>query len=248
VLRGRWRIEAEAVGVGGHIGEAFKYGPDPEDSTRLIATSLGRVLLREWGATLVTEYKALPNKVTLGAELGLASGDSAPGFGVDSSRTATDTSGNAMLPPYGSIDGPQYGQPGDNAIRNYRFNPGYRVDLILWRQIIGQVTDAWYLKPKIRWDILPGLAFDGSIIYSQMLTNSGPDATAVDATTAAGGYTLAKGGSKALGAEVDGKLTLDSGNGFAAWTEIGLLQPFSGLGPGSLSRAWALGFGLAAKF
>jgi uncharacterized protein (TIGR04551 family) len=247
VLRGRWRVEAEAVGVYGHIGETFKYAADPNDPSRLVATSLGRVLLRQWGGTLVTEYKAIPNKVTLGAELGFASGDSAPGFGVDTDRTAVDSDNNAILPPYGSIDGPQYGQPGDNAIRNFRFNPGYRVDLILWRQIVGQVTDAWYLKPKIRWDILPGLAFDGAIVYSQALTASGPDALALDATTAAGAYTLAKPGKKPLAAEVDGKLTLDSGNGFEAWTEVGLLQPFGGLG-GGLSRGWALGFGLAAKF
>lgn len=248
LLRGRWRVEAEAVAVTGHIGETFRYDQDPNDPTKLVATSLGRALLRQWGGTLVTEYKAIPNKVTLGVELGIASGDSAPGFGVDAGRTAVDANGNTILPPYGSIDGPQFGQPGDNAIRNYRFNPGYRVDLILWREIIGQVTDAWYLKPKIRWDILPGLAFDGAIIYSQMLTGSGPDATAVDTTTTAGAYSLAKPGKKPLGAEVDGRLTLDSGNGFVAWTELGMLQPFDGLGPGSLSRGWALGFGLAAKF
>jgi uncharacterized protein (TIGR04551 family) len=247
VLRGKWRVEAEAVGVYGHIGQTYQYLPDETDATRLVASPLGRVLLRQWGATLVTDYKALPNKVTVGAELGFASGDSAPGFGVDTDRTAVDANQNSMLPPYGSIDGPQYGQPGDNAIRNYRFNPGYRVDLILWRQIVGQVTDAWYLKPRVRWDILPGLAFDGSVIYSQALTAGGPGATAVDPTTTAGAYTLAKGAKKPLGVEVDGKVTLDAGNGFEAWSEVGLLQPFDGLGQG-LGRGWALGFGLAAKF
>ncbi len=248
VLRGKWRLEAEAVGVYGHIGQTYQYLPDATDASRLVATPLGRVLLRQWGGTLVADYKAIPNKVTLGGELGFASGDSAPGFGVDTDRTARDADQNAMLPPYGSIDGPQYGQPGDSAIRNYRFNPGYRVDLILWRQIVGQVTDAWYVKPRIRWDILPGLAFDGAVIYSQALTGGGPGAIAVDPTNTAGAYTLAKGAKKPLGVELDGKVTLDAGNGFEAWTELGLLQPFDGLGPGSLGRGWALGFGLAAKF
>ncbi len=247
VLRGKWRLEAEAVGVYGHIGQTYQYLPDATDATRLVATPLGRALLRQWGATLVADYKALPNKVTIGAELGFASGDSAPGFGVDTERTALDADQNSMLPPYGSIDGPQYGQPGDNAIRNYRFNPGYRVDLILWRQIVGQVTDAWYVKPSVRWDILPGLAFDGAVIYSQALTAGGPGAIAVDSTTTAGAYTLAKGAKKPLGVELDGKVTLDAGNGFEAWTELGFLQPFDGLGS-DLGRGWALGFGLAAKF
>ncbi len=239
VLRGKWRLEAEAVGVYGHIGQTYQYLPDETDATKLVATPLGRVLLRQWGATLVADYKALPNKVTVGAELGFASGDSAPGFGVDTDRTAVDANQNSMLPPYGSIDGPQYGQPGDSAIRNYRFNPGYRVDLILWRQIVGQVTDAWYLKPRVRWDILPGLAFDAAVIYSQALTAGGPGATAVDPTTTAGAYTLAKGAKKPLGVEVDGKVTLDAGNGFEAWSEVGLLQPFDGLGAGPGARLGA---------
>lgn len=247
-LKGRWRVEAEAVGVIGTLGETFDYVQDPTDPTRMVANSLGRVLLRQWAATLVTDFKAIPNKLTFGAEFGIASGDSAPGFGNDPTRTALDKDSNVILPPYGSFDGPQYGQPGDNAIRNFRFNPGYQVDLILWREILGPVTKAWYLKPRIRWDILPGLTFDSSLIYSQAMNGSTPDALAVDPTTAAGAYTLAKAGKKPLGLELDGKLTLDSGGGFAAWGEMGVLQPLSGLGPGSLSRGWMLGFGLATKF
>ncbi|ACG75400.1 conserved hypothetical protein [Anaeromyxobacter sp. K] len=244
----RWHLELETVGVYGHIGEAFEYVPDATDPTRQVISSLGRVLLRQWAATLTTRYKAIPNKVTLGAELGVASGDSAPGFGVDTERKATDASGNTMLPPYGSIDGPQFGQPGDGAIRNFRFNPAYRVDLILWRHIIGQVTDAWYLKPSIRWDILPGLALDGALVYSQALSGgSVPSAVAEDATSTTGAYVLQKQGKKPLAVEADGRLSLDSGNGFMTWVEGGVLQPFGGLG-NSLSRGWVLSFGMAAKF
>ena len=55
--------------------------------------------------------------------------------------------------------------------------------VILWRRILGQVTDAWYLRPSMRWDIFPGLVFDGAIIYSQALySQSTPSAVAAAPT------------------------------------------------------------------
>ncbi|WP_242396018.1 TIGR04551 family protein [Anaeromyxobacter oryzisoli] len=258
-LLGRWKVEAEAVGIYGNIGETFTFVQDPNDPTLLTRQSLGRVLLRQWGGALNTEFQALPNKLMVGGELGLASGDSAPGFGNVPDRLAgTATTADLALPAYGSAEGPQYGQPGDRSIRNFRFNPAYRVDLILWRGILGNVTDAWYLRPKVRWDILPGLILDGALIYSQaMYGSSTPNAVAASTTApvagqADGRYTLVKGGSKPLGIEADGRLTLNSGEGFSAWGEVGFFQPFDGLRMGTdgsaLGRAWALNFGLAAKF
>jgi hypothetical protein len=60
---------------------------------------------------------------------------------------------------WGDYDGAQYGRrpctpnsPTTEAscidldIRNFRFNQDYRVDLILWREIIGGVTDALYIR------------------------------------------------------------------------------------------------------
>ena len=58
---------------------------------------------------------------------------------------------------------------GDRSIRNFRFNPAYRVDLVLFHQILGQVTDAMYVKPKLRWDIFPGLSLDAQLVYSRAL-------------------------------------------------------------------------------
>ncbi len=258
-LTGRWKVEGEAVGIYGNIGETFQFVPSATDPTVLTRESLGRVLLRQWGAVLATEFQALPNKVVLGGELGIASGDAAPGFGNVPDRLAGAGTADSpfSLPPYGSIEGPQYGQPGDRSIRNFRFNPAYRVDLVLWRGILGQVTDAWYLRPKIKWDILPGLIFDGALIYSQaMYSQSTPSAVATTlvAPTAGqvdGRYTYTKRGKKPLGIEADGRLTLNSGEGFAAWGEVGVFQPLAGMDNGvigSLSRGWALNFGLAAKF
>lgn len=240
-LSSKWRVEGEVVGVYGQVANAFAY-----DATSGAVTDIRRVLLRQWGAVLQADYQVLPSRVWLGGELGLASGDPAPGFGNATSRLDQ----NGRLPAYGAIDGPQFGQPGDNAIRNFRFNPAYRVDSILWRRIMGQVTDAWYLKPSIRWDVLPGLRFDGAAIYSQAMdAGSTPSAVAVDSGATNGNeFKLQKGGKKPLGLELDTKLTLDAGDGFVLWGETAVLQPFGGLGPGASRRGWALSFGMAARF
>ena len=63
-------------------------------------------------------------------------------------------------------------------IRNFRFNPAYRVDLILWREILQGVTDAFYLKPTARYEFIDGLAATASIVYSQaMYAASTPSTT-----------------------------------------------------------------------
>jgi uncharacterized protein (TIGR04551 family) len=143
---------------------------------------------------------------------------------------------------FGSLEGQQWGGPfvpGDRSIKNFRFNQAYRVDLILFRQILGQVTDAMYVKPKFRWDILPGLGFDVQLVYSRAL-----EAASTPSATGPGT------GSSNLGIELDGILTYASGDGFQAWMQYGILQPMGGLEPPgrSLSRAQALAVGLAAKF
>jgi uncharacterized protein (TIGR04551 family) len=232
-LSPRWRIELEAVGVIGNVGSAFApLDHDSNSATPPVATPV-RVLLRQYGGVVLAEYKAIPNKVLLGAELGFASGDPAPGFGNVPSRLGAD----GLVPTPGALEGPQFDAEGDRFLRNFRFNPAYRVDLILWRNILGQVTDAWYLKPKIRWDLFPGLALDGALVYSQALfAASTPSAVASD------------GGSEPLGIELDAGLTYTSGTGFQAYAQYGILQPLGAFGPGDTSRAHALGFGLAARF
>ncbi|WP_242340817.1 MULTISPECIES: TIGR04551 family protein [unclassified Anaeromyxobacter] len=233
VLTQRWRVEAEAVGVYGHIGQAFTVGPASDTDPTLTVKPVSRVELRQWGGSLVTEYKAIPNKVTLRGEFGAASGDDAPGFGNIPSRFNADGS----LPGYGTFEGPQFNGTNDRSIRNFRFNPAYKVDLILFSRILGQVTDAWYVKPKIRWDMFPGLALDAQLVYSQAIS-----AESTPSSTGPGT------GTNRLGLEADTMLTYTSGAGFQAYGQYGILEPFGAFGPGELSRAHLLAFGLVAKF
>ena len=240
-LSPRWRVEAEVAGVYGSVGDART---DPN------ATPVAppKTLIRQWGGAAVAEYQALPNKLMIGGEIGAASGDDAPGFGNVPGYGAS---------PYGSAEGSQWGcipTPGaaptaacpdggtlDRSVRNFRFNPAYRVDLVLFHQILGQVTDAIYVKPKLRWNILPGLSLDTAIIYARAMSKaSTPSVNAYGA-----------GGDANLGIELDNQLTYASADGFNVWAQWGFLQPLGGFhiqGNPSPGRAHALALGMAAKF
>jgi uncharacterized protein (TIGR04551 family) len=222
LLTARWRLEAEIAGVYGSIGDV---------RSSVAEAAVPKVLLRQWGGTALVEYKVSPNRFMLGGEVGAASGDPAPGFGNVPQLGQT---------PYGSLEGAQWNRAGDRTIGNFRFNPAYRVDLILFHQILGGVTDAVYVKPKLRWDLLPGLFVDAQVVYSRALEAKSTPSANADGS----------GGSASLGIEVDGMLTYAAGDGFQAWVQYGILQPMSGLAPEdrTLHRAQALAVGLAAKF
>lgn len=221
--KGPFKAELEAAGIYGHVG----------DANSAAATDTGEILIRQLGLAATFDWALMPNKLALGAQAGFASGDDAPGFGNDPAANPGSV--------YGVLEGQQYDVAGgDRSIRNFRFNPAYRVDVVLFRQILGGVTDAWYLKPTIHWDLMPGIAFDGALVYSSALYGESTPSSTGPGT-----------GSKALGLEADAKVTYTSGDGFEAWVEYGILQPFDALKTVSdvtLARAHALHVGLAAKF
>lgn len=220
--KGAFKAEVEAAGIYGHV----------QDANASAAVDTGEILMRQIGVAAAFDWAFRPNKLHVGALAGFASGDDAPGFGNQPALGYSD---------YGALEGRQYDPAsGDRSIRNFRFNPAYRVDVVLFRQILGGVTDAWYVKPTLRWDLMPGLRFDGGILYASAIYGESTPSSTGEGT-----------GSKALGLEGDAKLTYTSGDGFEAWIEYGILQPFDALKTGSdvtLARAHALHVGLAAKF
>jgi len=241
----RFRFEAEIAGLYGQIGNTVI---DPTGA------AIGPVLLRQWGGAAQAGWKLADGKFTLGGEVGFASGDSNPGFGNRPGRgcTIAPEAGTSVsrvtctTPQAGDIDGPQFAR-GDNVldIRNFRFNPAYRVDLILWREILQGVTDAFYLKPTARYELIEGLAAQASLVYSQAFYGT---------STPSSSATF--GGHKPLGIELDVGLSYQSDDGFIAFANYGLLQPLDGLGyaPNAnplgrdTTRAHAIRTGLAVKF
>jgi uncharacterized protein (TIGR04551 family) len=235
----RFHLEFEGTYLYGHINNPTldsNYGA--VDASRPLNGLEKPILLRQYGAALRASYQLSPNKVTLGFELGLASGDDAPGFGNRPWMANTD---QAKKPFQAVFEGTQYNLlTGDHDIRNFRFNPGYRPDLIFWRDIMGQVTDAWYFKPTLRVDVLTGVAWDVAAVLSQAIDKRSTPSTV--ANTGLSGSTM-------LGVEGDTKLTLTTEEGFSAWVAAGVFQPLGAFdGAGSITRAWTLKLGMAARF
>ena len=132
VHHGGLRLELEAAAVIGRI----------DDASNIAGVSFTKpATLTQLGAVANVAYTfRFPLRLRLDA--GFASGDDAPGFGVRVAPGQTTTT-------RGDLDGPQLRPPADYTVDNFRFHPDYHVDLILWRRIIGQVSDAMYLRPSV---------------------------------------------------------------------------------------------------
>ena len=141
----------------------------------------------------------------LGFDLGYASGDSAPGFGAFPQPGQTTT-----IP--GQFDGPQANLPGDRTVDNFRFHPDYHVDQILFREIIGTITDAFYIRPHAKVTLLEVGA--GHLEAGVALIAS----WAIEATSTPSGKS-------SLGVELDPELRYASKDGFALTLDYGVLAP-----------------------
>jgi uncharacterized protein (TIGR04551 family) len=119
------RLELEAAGVFGSIRQT------PPGS------SSGQKLdVLQFGAAFESELRLLDDKLGIYLYSGLASGDS-------------DVEGLSSLTDYVTqLDN------NDGKVTTFRFNPSYRVDTILWRNIMRQVTGAYYFRPGISYDFV----------------------------------------------------------------------------------------------
>lgn len=211
----QWRklkLEAEAVGMYGTIGNMSTSGGITAEDVYS-----DPITILQWGFALEGSYSFLHDSLIVGLNLGMASGDDAPGFGLrPAAQGATD-------PEPGDFDGRQYGaclefrDDGscaryDTDITNFKFDPDYHVDLILFREVLGTVTDAIYLKPNVTYYITEGLGVNGAVIQSfSHYASSTP------------------GNSNLLGTELNAHLFYQSDDGFVAGLAYGILFPWQGL-------------------
>ena len=164
---------------------------------------------RQFGGALETSYGGVDSRLTGGLDAGFASGDPAPGFGAGPQY-------QGETPQPGDLEGAQANPPSDLRVDNFRFHPDYRIDRILFHEIIGTVTDAGYLRPHAEWEFArtgPG---------SFYATVAAPVSWTVEATSAPGGEQL-------LGWEVDPSLKYYNERGFYLALDYGVLFPFGGL-------------------
>jgi uncharacterized protein (TIGR04551 family) len=197
VLWKELRLELEAAGFLGQIQNVSpsEFPPTAEGS---------RYKLRQWGLAFEGEYRFLKKKLGVFLKGGAASGD-------------PDVVG---LSQYEDLATQPVGQ---KTISTFSFHPNYRVDLILWRRIMGRIAGAYYLAPAVSYDLIRsdfgrvlGARLDfiySRAMYQQQSYSSEPN----------------------LGAEIDISIyyrTEDGPrftDGFYAATQFGILFPLNGL-------------------
>ena len=138
---------------------------------------------------------------------------------------------------WGDYEGAQYGKrfcsPTSNNtcidldIRNFRFNQDYRIDMILWREIIGGITDALYVRLPASYNFNDNISVFGAMIYSKALKPS----------------STPSGTSTQLGFEVDAGVRYQTDDGFYAQFSYGVLFPFAGLQNNYLNSYFATPIG-----
>lgn len=193
------KLQWKSLRVG--LEAAFVHGGVQMIDEDGMASDLG---VLQFGAALETEYRLLDDRLGLYFDTGIATGDDdVDGLGPADDPTAQGTS---------------------DRISTYRFHPTYRVDLILWRNLMRQVTGAYYFKPGVSYDIIRNPA--GQRLGGRL------DAIYSRAASAAQTW----GNDANLGVELNATLYwrteggTDLTDGFHAMLQYGVLFPFDGLG------------------
>ncbi len=202
---GRFRVEGEAF-----LSDLSIDNPSPWAGVTVRRTVRGNpaalALLGE--ALLLDDEHGHPSDaLALELEVGAASADPAAGF-PDVTPTAF-TGAQA-----GDVFGPQLDlkRGGDERFDAARLHPLHRIDLILWRTLLGGVSEAAYARARVAGAPVPWLRLDGALIYSH----------AIVAESAPGGVAP-------LGVEADVGAEATLG-GASVRVDAGSLLPLGGLG------------------
>ncbi|MHB8878837.1 MAG: TIGR04551 family protein, partial [Myxococcaceae bacterium] len=207
-----FRVELELAAVLGSIGNHARSGAAIDDPG-----SQQRLGLTQFGGVAQGEYRFMDGALKAQLELGFASGDRSPGFGNYPRRTSVTRPGDMDGPQYDCSKAADDGSAcADSNINNFRFNRDYRVDMILWREIVGGVTDGMYAKPSLTYRVAEGFDIFGAVIYSRaVFANSTPSF-------------LADRGDANLGIELNVGARYETEDGFFASVAWGILFPLGG--------------------
>lgn len=129
---GKLRLEIEAAWIIGTLQNS--------------SDNRAKQYVSQLGAAFESELRLLNDKLGLYLYAGAATGDSEV-EGLSSEANFIDQAG---LRGSGTADSTLI----NRRISTFRFHPAYRVDLILWRNIMRQITGAMYVKPGISYDFV----------------------------------------------------------------------------------------------
>jgi uncharacterized protein (TIGR04551 family) len=205
VLYKKFRFEMEAVTIQGSLESVDPAAGRASDYVNPDGDNGYKV--REYGLATQIEQKLVEDKLRLQFDFGYASGDA-----YDSTLTPPTT------PPTGV-----------RTISTFRFNPNYKIDLILNRNILTRVQGEYYFRPSADYAFLRnvnGQKLGGGVAVIW---------------TRASQFVQAPGHDPNLGIELDGTLYFQSKDGslnddpdkmggFYTMLQYGVLFPLAGLG------------------
>ncbi|MCW5804558.1 MAG: TIGR04551 family protein [Deltaproteobacteria bacterium] len=180
---GRFLFEAEVVGQFGSV-RLDDYG------------LTGQIDIRKFGGTGRLTWRGLDGRLRLGFESGFASGGQ-----FDNKIPGRTFITNADLT----------GPPTNKELTQFFFNREYKIDLILFRHLLGSVTNAVYAKPFLSYDLTKSIQFRVANVTSFALK---PVAT--------------PGNEPFYGTEFDGDLSYNTGN-LSLGIAYGVLFPFGAM-------------------
>jgi uncharacterized protein (TIGR04551 family) len=199
-------LEFEAVASIGHINRLTDQDPSLDQ----------KVDLRQWGGVARGSYRAMEDKLNFGLELGAASGDQYD----NTPQGATHYSTQPTLP-----------NAGDDTLSWFRFDPNYHVDLILFRELLGTVTNALYTKPFVSYKVTKAIK-----------------AKVANVTSFAMRPVSTPGNGTMYGTEFDADVSYDNG-GFSMGLAYGLLFPLDAMDhPDDADVVGGDGFGYDENF
>lgn len=189
--KGNFDFELEGVAILGNI-DNLSDEIDP-DTANPITDSID---IRMFGGVAKAGYKLLDGDIRLGAEVGFASGDQWDSEvpGRTHQRFARRFPGD-----------------GDTTMNAFRFNFDYEIDLILFRELLGTVTNTTYIRPTFDWKIGQNFRAKTQAVFS--IVN-------VPVSTPGNG--------SVYGLELDADFGYES-DGFFAGIAYGVLFPFDAL-------------------
>ena len=194
---GKFMFEAEAVAQLGRVSRLDEFGLSAAD-------------IRKFGGTGRFTFRGLEGKLRLGLEGGAASGD----------QWDNTPQGNTHI-TYASL----LGGPGGNKLSQFLFNREYKVDMILFRHLIGAVTNAGYVKPFLSYELTKSIGFRVANITSFALK---PVATPGNETM--------------YGTEFNADIGYTAG-GFYGGVAYGVLFPFGALSHPADTATETFGYG-----
>ncbi len=190
---GDMTLETEITGTFGNIERLVDADNDLEPGEN---EAPDEYTIKQIGAVARFGYEFLDGELHLGFETGYASGDQ-----WDNEPAGSIHVSNARRLP----------GPNDTSFNAFRFDFDYEVDLILFRELIGTVTNAVYFKPTFRYDLTETLTMRAQSVWSLAPK---PVAT--------------PGNSAWYGIELDGDLGYEN-DGFFAGLSYGVLFPLGAL-------------------